>query len=180
MKNGESTYRRYLDGDEGAFDEIWKEYRDPLTFFIDRIVQDRGDAEDIAIDVFAYVLLHPARYDFRTSLKTYLFMLGRSRALDALRHRKVITFVELAEADRLADRRTVEDAVLRSEDLRRLNAALATLPEEMQLAVHLVYLEGFSYDEVGKILKKNRKQIDNLLYRAKNALRTFLGKEDPL
>ena len=36
MDNGASSYRRYLDGDEAAFDEILRLYRDNLTFFITR------------------------------------------------------------------------------------------------------------------------------------------------
>ena len=38
MDNGASSYRRYLDGDEAAFDDILRLYRDNLTFFINRYV----------------------------------------------------------------------------------------------------------------------------------------------
>lgn len=40
MDNGASSYRRFLDGDRSAFDRIITEYRDSLTFFINRYVQD--------------------------------------------------------------------------------------------------------------------------------------------
>ena len=63
---------------------------------------------------------------------------------------------------------------------RAVNAALAQLSEEMRLAVHLVYFEELTPDEAAKVLKKNRKQVYNLLYRAKNTLRTILGKEGEL
>ena len=36
MDNGESSYRRFLSGEESAFDQIMKELFDPLVFFIDR------------------------------------------------------------------------------------------------------------------------------------------------
>ena len=52
MDNGASSYRRFLDGDESAFEEIMKEYFDNLVFFIDRFVHDIHAAEDIAIDPF--------------------------------------------------------------------------------------------------------------------------------
>ena len=82
MDNGASSYRRYLDGDEAAFDEILRLYRDNLTFFINRYVHDLDAAEDLAIDTFMYLIVHRLRYNFRTPLKTYLFMIARSRALD--------------------------------------------------------------------------------------------------
>ncbi len=53
MDNGASSYRRFLDGDESAFDEIMKELFDNLVFFIDRYVHDIHAAEDIAIDAFS-------------------------------------------------------------------------------------------------------------------------------
>ncbi|MBO5221484.1 MAG: sigma-70 family RNA polymerase sigma factor [Clostridia bacterium] len=176
MSNGESVYRRFLDGDTEAFDEIWKTYRDSLTFFIQRYVSDFGAAEDIAIDVFTYILVHPQRYNFKVSLKTYIFMLGRSRALDLLRHRKALIMTELSEADGVADALSVEETVLRAEDRRQLNRALEQLPQDMRIAVHLVYFEELSYEETARVMKKNKKQIDNLLYRAKKSLREILER----
>ena len=51
MDKGESSYRSYLEGDESAFEEIVKEFREPLTNFIYGIIEDHQEAEDIAIDV---------------------------------------------------------------------------------------------------------------------------------
>ena len=82
MDNGACSYRRFLDGDESAFDEIMKELFDGLVFFFNRYVYDIHTAEDLAIDVFSELIVHRRRYNFRVSMKTYLFMLGRSRALD--------------------------------------------------------------------------------------------------
>ncbi|MBQ7835725.1 MAG: sigma-70 family RNA polymerase sigma factor [Clostridia bacterium] len=177
MDNGASSYRRFLDGDEGAFDEIMEVYRIPLTFFINRYVCDMWTAEDIAIDVFCYVLTHPRRYNFKASLKTYLFMLGRSRAIDHIRRRKRIEFTSLSQAERADDSFDPENMYLRDEEMRALHSALNKLPEDMRAVVHLVYLEGLSYAEAGRVLKKTSKHIDNLLYRSKAMLRTYLGKE---
>ena len=88
MENGSSSYTRFLCGNESAFEEIMEEYKDGLAAFINRYVRDAEAAEDIAIDVFTYVLINPGKYNFKTSLKTYLYMLGRSRALDYVRRRK--------------------------------------------------------------------------------------------
>ena len=47
MDNGESSYRRYLSGDESAFHDIVKEYFDPLVWFLHRYVRDMAAAEDL-------------------------------------------------------------------------------------------------------------------------------------
>ena len=178
MDNGARSYRRFLDGDENAFDEIMEESFRGLVFFIDGYVHDAYLAEDIAIDVFSDLIVHRHRYNFKVSLKTYLFMLGRSRALDALRRRRVMNTAELREAAELPDEQAaLEDAVLADERKRAVHAALASLPAELREAVHLVYFEDMSYDEAARVMRKNRKQVDNLLYRAKRELRIILGED---
>ena len=167
MDNGASSYRRFLNGDENAFDEIMKELFDNLVFFIDRYVHDIHAAEDIAIDTFSDLVVNKHRYNFKVTLKTYLFMLGRSRALNYIKHRKVIDFVELTEAVNTAEQESLEEIILSDERKRIVNNALELLTDDMRVVVHLIYFEDLSYDEAAKVMKKNRKQVDNLLYRAK-------------
>ncbi len=178
MDNGASSYRRYLNGDESAFHEIVKEYFDSLVFFIDRYVHDYAAAEDIALDAFTQLVVNRHRYNFQVSLKTYLFMIGRSRALDYIKHRNKIPMIPLSEAGSFASEApSLEEILLADERKRAVNRALAQLSDEMRLVILLVYFEELSPEETAKVLKKNRKQVYNLLYRAKTALRTILGEE---
>ena len=177
MDNGASSYRRFLDGDERAFEAIMEELFYGLVFFIDGFIHDTHAAEDIAIDTFSDLVVHRNRYNFKVSLKTYLYMVGRSRALDHIRHRKVIRFVELSEAQALSDSLLLEETVLADERKRQVHTAMGQLPEDMREAVHLVYFEEMTYEDAARIMKKNRKQVDNLLYRAKKELRIILGKD---
>jgi len=181
MDNGASSYRRYLNGDESAFREIVKEYFDSLVFFIDRYVQEPAAAEDIAMDVFSDLIVHRHRYNFQVALKTYLFMIGRSRALDYIKHRRRITQVELSEAGEIpSEGPSLEEILLADARKRAVNRALAQLSNDQRVAVHLVYFESLSCEEAARVMKKNRKQIYNLLHRAKNALRAILGEEGEL
>ena len=178
MDNGASSYRRYLSGDEDAFGELVKEYFDNLVFFVNRFVQDYEAAEDIALDVFTRLVVDRHRYNFRVSFKTYLFMLGRSRALDYIRHRNRHRSAELSEAAQIPDAApTPEEKLLTDEKHKALHRALEQLPEQMRLVVHLTYFEDMSADQVAKVLKKNRKQVYNLLFRAKTILRLSLEEE---
>lgn len=179
MDNGENSYRRYLDGDKSAFDEILICYRDSLTLFINRYVHDISAAEDICIDTFMELIVHRHRYNFRTTLKTYLFMIGRCKALDYIKHKNRLTFVEMSDVQ-IAETKELEDSVIEGEQKRVLNRAIEKLPDEMRIAVHLVYFEGLSYKDAAKVMKKTNKQIDNLLYRAKSALRQSIGKDGEL
>ncbi|MBQ8627623.1 MAG: sigma-70 family RNA polymerase sigma factor [Agathobacter sp.] len=181
MDNGASSYRRFLEGEKEAFDEIINVYSDGLTFFINRYVQNLAAAEDITIDVFTELIVHPRRYNFSVSLKTYLYMIGRSRALNYLKRQKRYTMVDIAEVEEwLADEKELEAQILADERKSLVNEGLKKLPTDMRIVVHLIYFEELSYEDAAKIMGKNRKQIDNLLYRAKSMLRTILQKEELL
>lgn len=181
MDNGACSYRRFLDGDEIAFDDIMNELFYSLVFFIDRYIHDVHAAEDIAIDTFSDLIVHRHRYNFKVTLKTYLFMIGRSRALDHIKHNRIIKLTELSEAEAVSDNEAqLEEKIINSERKRILNAAIEKLPENMRAVIYLIYFENMTYDEAAKILHKNRKQVDNLLYRAKKELYVILGKEGEL
>lgn len=178
MDTGETLYRRFLDGDEAAFGELIAQYKNHLIFFILRSVRDFDAAEDLAEDVFVEVLLHRRRYRFNAPLKSYLFAIARHKAADYLRRRARHGEQPLDTAGDPADLRSLEEEFLRREQAKAVHAALGTLPEQYRTVLHLLYFEELSYDAAGQVMKKNRKQIENLAYRARQALKAALEKED--
>lgn len=177
MKFGESSYRRFLAGEESAFDEVIDTYHESLIFFIQRYVHNLDEAEDIAEDCFVELIVHP-RYHFKVSLKTYLFTIARNKSVDYIRHRSAIPTTPLDEcSEKSAEYESFENKVLRDERRRAVNRAVEQLNEEMRTVIHLIYFEDMSYEEAGRVMKKSRKQMENLAYRARNALRVILTKE---
>lgn len=141
-----------------------------------RYVRDVSTAEDVVIDTFLELLMHRSRYNFKTSLKTYLYTIARNKSLNVLK-RKSRTDVALdSVGDNIADLHTIDSHMIDSERKRVISEALAKLPEEMRSCIILVYFEDMTYEETAKIMKKSRKQIDNLLYRAKASLKNIIGE----
>ncbi len=177
MDNGESSYPRFLDGDESAFREIVDMHSENLIFFINRYVNNIPVAQELSEDVFVEILIHKRRYNFKTSLKTYLFAIGHNKAVSYVRRcaRRPEYAYEYIENE--ADRKNLEDEFIRKEQERELHEALGRLKSEYRTVLHLVYFENMSNEEAGSVMKKNRKQIENLLYRAKQALRKELECE---
>ena len=170
----------FLNGEEDAFDEIMEQLFHGLVCFIDRYVHDMHTAEDIAIDTFCDLIVHRHRYNFKVTLKTYLYMVGRSRALDHLKHRKVIRFVELSEAAYAADVQEIEETMYIDERKKALNAALEQLPADMRAAVHLVYLEEMSYAQAARVMKKVKSRSTICCIAQKKELRRILGEDKEL
>ncbi len=179
MDHGESSYRRYLKGDEEAFRDIVELHFDGLLLFVHGMVRDLDGAEDIVLDVFTQLAVYKNRFRFGHSLKTYLYMMARSRALDHIRCRDRVKLTELSADLPVADGRPgPEEALIAEEEKKTLYRALSRLEENQRQVLHLVYFRDLSCEEAAKILKKSRKQIYNLLYRGKQALRTILTEEE--
>lgn len=77
----------------------------------------------------------------------------------------------------LADEKQVETAYIREEQKQTLHKVLKRLPGEYNQALYLKYFEEFDNEQIGKVLGKNKRQIENLLYQAKQKLKLELGKE---
>ena len=178
MDTGEQLYRRFLDGDEAAFGELIALYKDRLIFFIFRSVRDFDAAEDLAEDVFVEVLLHRRRYHFKSPLNAYLFAIARHKAADWLRRRARHGEQPLEAAGNPADVQTLEEDFLRREQAAAVHAALDALPDQYRTVLHLLYFEEMTYEQAGRVMKKNRKQIENLAYRGRQALKEALEKEE--
>lgn len=177
MDYGASSYRRFLSGDKEAFAEIVEVYRESLIFFLYRYVNNLDIAEDLAEDVFVEVLLHPKRYRFRCSLKTWLFAIGRNKAVDYVRKHVRMTFCDMEAMKEQADLHTLEETVLDNEEKRAMSRAFADLRGDYRQALHLIYFEEMTYAEAGRVMGRSRKQVENLVYRGKQALRQALRKE---
>ena len=55
MACDESLYRQYLSGDDAGLEVLMKKFGDPLTLYIDGYLHDVHEAEELMLDVFAYL-----------------------------------------------------------------------------------------------------------------------------
>lgn len=178
LRSAEEAYAAFCAGDQDAFGEIMEEFRQSLIYFLRGYVRSFDTAEDLAEDTFVELLIHKGRFRGQSSLKTFLYSVARHKAIDYLRReqrRPTVALDELAEWSDDGD--TPEESYLARERSQLIAAAIAGIPKEYQEVLRLLYLERMRYDEIAKIMHKNTKQIDNLAYRARNALRNALGKE---
>ena len=171
-------YRRYLDGDESALGEIVRAYSDSMIFFTKSIVKNFSDAEEIVSDAFVHIAVRKHAFRGDSQLKTYLFAICRHKAVDLLR-KKVSRGGDAisVESELDADTVTLESRILRSERDEALHRAMSELCEEYRTALYLAYFENMPHEDVARAMKKSRKQTENIIFRARRALRAMLEKE---
>lgn len=176
ITSGEEFYQRYLSGDEDAFTDLVALYEHELFFFLNGIVRDSHEAKHIMIDAFANLAISGGGFMGRSSIKTYLFTIAKNLAIKYLKMRNKeqhITFEEIQEA--IPDDKDSPDKIYeRMENHRKLHDAMMELKEDYRVVLVLLYFEDMSYIEAGQVMNKNVKQIGDLAYRAKAALKKRL------
>src|SRR5258708_38432276 len=83
------------DGDEAAFQEIVRRYRNPITNFVYRMIEDYERAVELAQETFIRVYTSASRYQANYSFSTYIYRIATNLAISELRMRKRRKFVSL-------------------------------------------------------------------------------------
>lgn len=178
MDHGAESWRKFLNGDDEGIVEIIRDYKDGLILFLNRYVSNIHIAEDLAEDTFFRLVTRKPRFSEKASFKTWLYTIGRNTAVSHLRHSGRICeqpVEELAAAG--ADQDALEYAYIRDEEKILLHKTLSALNADYSTVLYLKYFEDLSHEQIAAVMKKNKRQITNLMYQAKKALRTELDKE---
>ncbi len=177
MDSDKILYQAFLEGDISAFEELVLRYRHNLVYFILQYLRDYQSAEDIAQEVFAYIYVNPGKYSSAYQFKTYLFMLGKRRAIDFLRKSRGGRLISLEEAEIEAeDTNSLEEIIYRRENASLLREAMKEMRPEYRQVLVLIYLNGFSVAEAAEIMQRSVAATKVLSHRAKKSLKTILEK----
>ena len=87
MACDETLYRQYLSGDDEGLNALMKKYGAPLTLYIDGYLHDVHEAEELMLDVFAYLSTKKPRIR-DDGFKAYLYKAARHMALRHMSKRK--------------------------------------------------------------------------------------------
>ena len=177
MDNATTNYRRFFNGDEQSFTQIVEEYKNCLTLYINSYVSNIFVAEDLMEETFFKILIKKPKFNEKSSFKTWLYAIARNITIDYIRKNQNITVPIEEYENYLVEELTVEQQYLIKEQKIELYNAIKNLSSEYRQVLFLVYFENLSNAQVASIMKKSNRQIENLLYRAKNALKKHLEKE---
>lgn len=177
MNNGADNYRRFLSGDKDGLADLVRTYRDGLTLYIYSIVGDIDIAEELMEDTFVKLYVSKPRYSEKSSFKTWLYSIGKHTATDYIRRNSRIKQISSDSVLDVSDESNLEVDTIKSEENKMLHKAIQRLKPEYEQVLYLSYFENFSNDETAKIMRKTNRQVRNLLYNAKKALKEELEKE---
>ncbi len=129
--------------DRAAFALVFRHFAPRLRAFMIRGGCDRGDAEEIVQDVMVTVWRRAETFDPRqASASTWIFTIARNRRIDRLRRERRPELDPNDPALVPDAPRSADQSLALSQDTRRLESAIATLPQEQRDILERAY-----YDE---------------------------------
>ena len=162
-------------GNAAAFSEIVKRHHAAVYRLVWRMTGGHADTEDIAQEAFLKLWRNPSQVRHAGALKGWLLRVAANAAIDRLRK---TTHVPLDALPDIADGAALPDAGLARETAaRRVDGLIAALPERQRLALALVYFEGVSNIEAGRVMDASVEAVESLLARARRGLKEQMAGE---
>lgn len=175
MEEDKKLYKKFLNGDKESFECIVDKYMEKIIYFIYGFVKRTDVAEDLAQDVFVYILMNKEKYDSKYSLRTYLYTIAKSRAINYIKKESKISYLQ--DNEYLFTEEEIEDAVFSKEKSKQLKLAIDRLPEPQNQLIYLVDIEELSYKEICNILGMSLSQVKTLIHRGRKKLKQILMRE---
>jgi RNA polymerase sigma-70 factor (ECF subfamily) len=166
---------RLRQGDEGAFDTIFRAWYPPLVRYVEAMLRVRADAEEIAQEVLLELWRRRAQLAEQGSVQAYLFQSARNRALNHVRHERVeqraapyLTRSEGAPA-------RADNEVIEAEIAEAITAAIASLPPRCREVFELSRIHGLKQTEIAESLGVTVKAVEAQMARALRTMREQLA-----
>ena len=170
---------------EAALEELLKRYKSAVNSIARGYFLSGGDTDDLLQEGMIGVFKAIASYNGAAAFKPYAYKCIKTGILSAIKksnrnkNKPLNNFISLsAELGDDADKRELmrgeeidpEEAYINKEAEKELIAEIKSALSELEYRVLLLYLQGFSYDDIAARTKKNVKSVDNTVQRIRKKI----------
>ncbi|MEM9739294.1 MAG: RNA polymerase sigma factor [Pseudomonadota bacterium] len=169
--------KKVAKGDQASLKILYTAYSGSLTAFVQRYLDTPTEAQDVVHDTMLEVWQKADRFAGRSSVKSWIFAIGRNKALDRSR-RNARQISREADTETVDEAPNAEEVMTLLEDARAVRACIATLSDLQQSVIHLAFFEDFTYPEIAKILDCPVGTVKTRIMAAKRSLLTCMKESE--
>ncbi len=179
-RSDEDLMLAYARGDALAFDALYARTRSLLYRFILRSVPDRAVADELFQETWGRAIDARARYRVEAKFSTWLLQIAHNLIVDHLRRTR--PQADAAEAERVfaqldaPEHERPEAALSEFEQRRRLQLALAVLPDEQRIAFVLRMESGLGLEDIARLTGTGHETVKSRLRYAFASIRQRLAE----
>ena len=175
---------RAIAGEEKAYTELFKKYKDSVYFMILKMVNNRTDAEDLMFEAFEKAFTSLSYYSPQFAFSTWLFKIASNNTIDFIRKKRAqmvsLDVDDINPEDRgyinsiPADVRTPEEEAVRLQRATFMREKVALLKGRYRRLIELRYFDEYSYEEIADTLAIPLGTVKAQLFRARELLLNIL------
>lgn len=161
-------------GDHQAFTMLVDRHLKKLHSFVQRMLGNSTDAEDIVQETFIRVWQKASQWQSKAKVSTWLHNIAHNLCIDFFRRIKPtvnIEEVELIDPQQPTNSKQQQDVAL------QVQLALQQLPESQRSAIILCHYQDMSNREAANILKISVSALESLMARGRRKLRKILKNQ---
>jgi RNA polymerase sigma-70 factor (ECF subfamily) len=162
-------------GDEGAFDSVFREHYAHLVRMAQSVVREPALAEEIAQEVMLELWRRRESLQVEQTFRAYLIRSTRNRALNHIRHERIVAREAASAAIDPRTSPSAEDEVLGVELERAVRNAIDGLPQNCREIFRLSREQGLKYAEIATALEISVKTVEKRMGQALAELRERLA-----
>jgi RNA polymerase sigma factor (sigma-70 family) len=168
-------------GEQSAYAELMRNYRDSLYFMMLKMTNNPQDADDLTIEAFGKAFKNLRQYTPDYAFSTWLFKIASNNCIDFIRKRKMNESVSVTMSDKLetgdelaeylpATSRTPEEEIIRHQKIEALRDIVNRLKPHYKTLIELRYYQELSYEEISIELDIPIGTVKAQLFRAREFL----------
>ena len=177
----EELIASFQNGNEQAYIELVRRYRNRLMTFVFRFVGDMESSEDIVQDTMIKVFTHKHYYKEIAKFSTWIYTIAGNLAKTELRKRKRRKVTLLSQMNTDDRKYEIPSTELQSEDIvqseyteRDIQKAILQLPLHFRTVVILRDIQELSYEEISNIVNVPLGTVKSRINRARLQLQQTL------
>jgi RNA polymerase sigma-70 factor (ECF subfamily) len=180
----EILIKNFQKGEIQAYNELVFRYKDRLLNFICRFLNDIDRSEDLVQDTFIKLYTHKNSYQEIAKFSTWLYTIAANLAKTELRkikRRKTFSVSELSNDDKeyiiSSDEIDQSEEHLSQNFEKKIQNALAKLPDDFKTIIILRDIQELSYDDISKIVELPLGTVKSRINRGRLKLQQLLKKK---
>lgn len=159
-----------------VYEIVFKKYYPQLVVFVMRHIGDQDVAKDIVQDIFFKLFESSQSLPDDFQLKSWFYKVARNAAVDYLRHLQVIDRHKFLMSEAMLCTSEIDEEV-DEEVYKKVNIAIASLPEQCRLIIQMNVVDGKKYLEIADELGISINTIRTQISRGYKKLREILSTE---
>jgi RNA polymerase sigma-70 factor (ECF subfamily) len=163
-------------GDESAFAEVVRIYKDRIVNFIYQLTGDYQKAVDLSQETFVRVYFKADKYKPIAPFSSWVYAIASNLAKTELKRRRRMALISIDEMPPTVELSTPSREASDSGLVRNLRQALEALNPRYRIPVVLKDMEGYSQEEIARIIDRPVGTVKARISRGRNILKRQLEK----